>query len=100
MSIEKPFVLEDVLSEKLFFDVWSELEPRHNSWLYNNSANTNDGYTSWGRERDDVANSALRASTFVKLKAERILKRRLTLIKIQHNLQTPNQENLFHTDFN
>ena len=100
MSIEKPFVLEDVLSEKLFYDVWSELHPGHNTWLYNNCANTGDGYSSWGRDREDCSNSALRASTFVKLKTERILKRRLTLIKIQHNLQTPNQINLFHTDFN
>jgi hypothetical protein len=100
MSLENPFVLEDVLSEDLFYDVWNELHPEHNGWFYNNAANYNDGYTSWGRDPDECTNSALRAATFVKLKSERILKRRLTLIKIQHNLQTPNQVNLFHTDFN
>ena len=104
MSIEQPFVLENALSTEMFYDVWSELDPDHNPWVLNNSAHGTNGedfreVVSWGKDRFDCNNSALKAASFLKLKIERVLKRRLTLVKIQHNLQTANQANDFHTDF-
>ena len=96
-EIEKPFTLNDVLSPELFFDVWKDLDPEFNGWLYNNSGYSDDKLTNWGR--DEHSHSSLVASTIVKLKTERILKRNLTLIKIQQNLQTPNMICRFHIDF-
>lgn len=96
-QLEQPFTLSNVLSDELFYDIWSELDPTWNSWYFNNGSYGDDPLTNWGSYEHSF--TSLKASTIVKLKTERILKRRLTLIKIQYNLQTVNQICRFHKDF-
>ena len=92
-ELEYPIVLKDVLPKVNFISLWEEIE--ENWSLINQSIK--DGPIFWGKKYNTDLTS-IYASSIIKLKVQRVLKRRLNLIRIQHNAQTQFQETNFHTD--
>lgn len=88
-----PVIIQNVLPKKCFESLWEEIEE---SWSFINQS-IKDGSVFWGKKYNNDITS-IYASTVVKLKIQKILKRKLNLIRIQHNAQTGFQETNFHKD--
>lgn len=92
-QLEYPIVLKNVLSKKDFFFLWEEIE--ENWSLINQSIK--DGPLFWGKRYNNDLTS-IYSSSIIKLKIQKILKRKLNLIRIQHNASTRFQDTNFHED--
>ena len=92
-ELEYPIVFKKVLPKANFICLWEEIE--ENWSLINQSVE--DGPIFWGKRYNNDLTS-IYASSIVKLKIQKVLKRKLSLIRIQHNAQTQFQETNFHMD--
>lgn len=92
-QIKYPIVFKKVLSEANFASLWEEIEE---NWSFINQS-IKDGPVFWGKRYNNDLTS-IYASSIIKLKIQKVLKRRLNLIRIQHNAQTNFQETNFHVD--
>lgn len=92
-KINYPVIIKNVLPKKCFETLWEEIEE---NWSFINQS-IKDGPVFWGKRYNNDLTS-IYASTIVKLKIQKLLKRKLNLIRIQHNAQTGLQETNFHVD--
>lgn len=92
-QLNYPIEFKNVLQGSQFMSLWEEIEE---NWSFINQS-IKDGPVFWGkRYNNDIV--SIHASTVVKLKIQKVLKRKLNLIRIQHNAQTSFQETNFHMD--
>jgi hypothetical protein len=100
-----PFVIEDALPKHNgeFQGVWNELNPKLRPWYLNNYSSRDeqgnvDGSVSWSKV-DFNTLPFFKAASTVRLKIEKKLRKRLTLVKFHANGQTMSQVSKFHPDY-
>lgn len=91
--MDYPIIIKDILPQSVFFSLYEEIE---HDWSFINQSSY-DAPIFWAKQYNSDLTS-LYSSSIVKLKIQKFLKRKLNLIRIQHNAQTSFQESLFHKD--
>jgi len=92
-----PFVLHNVLPERRFVDLYSYLLP---GWSMNNYSDKESGTkTLWGKDLPSNDLPFLWAGVHLKYQVEKIIRKRLQLIRAHPNGQTTGQEGHFHIDY-
>lgn len=95
------FLLTQALSNDEFDCLWDQLNPERNPWRLNNFSvvgDETDRQVSWSNN-DYCPLPFYRAASTIRMKSERNIKKRLTLVRIHTNGQTSNQVSKFHIDY-
>ncbi len=100
--MKKPFIIPDALDTTKggeFDQVWEELNPEISPWTLSNYSARGENMNVMWIKNDYCALPILRAGATIRLKMERVMRQRLTLVRIHTNGQTKGQVSEFHTDF-
>ena len=94
--MDQPIVIKDVLNSDLFVSINNILH-EHCRWSLNNK-NYEGSSLNWGVHPNTYELSFVKASTIIKLKILKHIRKNIKLCKIHCNGQTSNQTSSFHTD--